>query len=283
MRLLWLSLLFGASVARGIENLATFTVATNSRLTLVLCSQGACDTNTQPLTGTMDLAFDWSMPEGQASLRDFHLRAANPFTFRLNYGLFGSISAGLTNLEIYPAAPGPGQPFFPLTNGQVTFVNVETLLSGAAGYNASGFACVALQNNGLLCADTLNLANSGTNTIAAFPVQLSVSNGIFHLSGMFQFSRPLSETNATLGTLSGSATLAAVSFANPPLRVTLNPENHVVSWPSLFQGFRLYRASSLSPPSSWELVPAAPFDDGVTTSVLLPNEPVNSFYRLQSD
>ena len=256
-----------------------------SSLEVQLCAQGPggqeCDTDTQQLSGTLLVAVDCTPVLEQVALRDFRVRAVTDYSFLLDYGFLGEIRGSVTNLEVYHAAPGPQQPFAPLTLGAARFFNVPNLLRGLTVYRASGLACVVLQNNEIPCADTINLGNRPTNILGELPAQVEVINNQLRFSGSFRFSVPISEDDSSLGMISGNAVIVAAGAIAPCLRIEHGPFNHVVRWFGAFTGFELRRSRSLMPPVTWEPVLIAPSNNGALWSVPLGNEQATFFYRLE--
>src|SRR5688572_29341840 len=78
----------------------TFRIDSNSTLRVVLCLQGICDEQSQPLGGYVTMVFDCDDAPNQARLLDYHLEAAHDFRFHLDYGVFGSVDATAERLIV---------------------------------------------------------------------------------------------------------------------------------------------------------------------------------------
>ena len=270
-------------VARGGEVLLPLALdSTNSSLVLTLSVLSDSDSDTQPLHGSILLAVDHFEPLASVSLRDFQFRAVSNYQFDLRSGMF---TAGVTNLEVVHGNPGPIQPYVPVSpGGQVTFQNVPHKLHGTGAYVATESTCDLLTIFNVPCHDVINLAERETSPIANFYGVLSISKGVLQFSGNFQFS---GVQVAPATTISGMSSIVAKTTIQPTLKIRLGDflGDHVVTWSHAFHDFILYRATSLSPPVSWEPVdPFFIFDDGTVVSATFPNEDGRSaFYRLSSE
>jgi hypothetical protein len=270
------------------EVLVPMVVHTNqSSLELTLTIQGAADTDTRPLAGDILLAVDCFAPLAAASLRDFHLRATTNFNAHLDYGFLGDIFGTLTNLEASHAAPGPEQPYQPLTGENVTFPDVPALLGGVARYEATGLVCATLQGSGIPCNGVIDFGQPPRrDTIDRVQGTLTVSNGVLRFVGGFRFSTTLVPESPGVGQISGVAQVNASGVLQSCLRIkpALSPGEHLVSWPSAFVGFRLFRATSLTPTVHWEAVDESFVrDDGTNKTALLVAEGARAFYRLSNE
>jgi len=176
-----------------------------SFITVELCVQGECDTDTSPIAGFLEVALRCLNAPSDISLHDFDLLATETLDFHLDYGFLGDIFATGTGLGIYHADPGPHNAFVPVVAGQYTFVGVPYLKRGGVQYDAQGLICGIIQGLGLPCQATINLADDPPSTADSMTGSITVAGGNMHLSFTLEFSEPLDPNNPSLGTISGTA------------------------------------------------------------------------------
>ncbi|MHC4443703.1 MAG: hypothetical protein ACYTF1_01240 [Planctomycetota bacterium] len=175
--------------------------------TVELCVQGVCDNDVSPLSGELTAELDSRGNPTQVSLQDFNLQADQDLDLHLDYGLLGDLYATITGLGFYHADPGPHQPFYPITNGQYTIVNVPSLSNGIAVYNATGGVCLSLILSGLPCSDTIDLTTWPESILDAISGTIQIVDHVLYVTGTIAFTSLIDPNNPDLGTISQTSVI----------------------------------------------------------------------------
>ena len=196
----------------------------NSTLTVTLCADPgvgqSCDTDSASVTGFLVASFDDNEAPGAITVRNFDLQASRSLNLNLSW-LFGlaRLDATANGLGLSHASPGGQNPFFPVSAGVFTAVEVPYQARGLANYNATGLACTALQNSGQPCSGAFDLATNGPGTIASAPGTVQVNNGVATVHLDITVTQYLDESNPSMGTI----TIHAVVNASAPVPSALIP------------------------------------------------------------
>ncbi len=256
-----------------------------STMRLELCADPGigqqCDNDTSPLSGFLTVALDQHGNPTQIALRNFDLRATEPFNLELRW-LFGlaSVDAVASGLRIYHSRPGAANPSVPVTGNAFTFTAVPFLVEGTANYVLGGLACGAVAGP---CSSNLNLSTLGENSIDTLSGTLQIGNGILTVNLDFTFSTPLDDSNPGLGVMDGRV----IVHASTPISLALVPPNS--DWKYLDDGSNQGAGYILPPPqfddTAWPVGPAQlGYGDGDEETVLSfgPNaatKPITTYYR----
>ena len=146
----------------------TFTVPINSAqssITATLTLQGQSDSDTSPVTGTVQLNLATVNAPSQVTGIDFDLQLTEPLDFFINYGFAGTFSSTVTGLRLLYATPGTPIGPVPVAMGAFTFVGAPANTQGVLTYTATGLVCVALGGAGLPCTDLDDLSTEPTQPI----------------------------------------------------------------------------------------------------------------------
>jgi hypothetical protein len=265
-------------------NTSTSTLQTTIKVTLGTSSTSS---DTVPVSGFLLSDLNTNGSPAQISIRHFDIHALRGMHFTNTILFISKLYTSISNVQVFAAAPGPQEPYFPLTSGNFTLTNVSVRLKGIAIYSG---------------------VTSGTNVLdSSHPQNLSSGSGTWqtvngtnraHLDFAFAFQQ-ISVTNA-LGVvkidISGAGSLnAAVPVNTPPppapaLACVLSAGRFVVGWPSSLwpttaatntpAGYWLYRTTDLTS-SGWEREPTPVSDEGTASIVSLPLDAAQRFYRLE--
>lgn len=252
-----------------------------SQLTTGLCVQDDCSSDTHPLAGEIRLRIGCESPPREAALADLRLAATTNHVANIDLGFGGRVSALLEGLVIRHAIPGDARPPAPVTNGQVMFEGVPTLLAGTLAYDAAGLACVVVQLAGLQCVDSLDLSDRSTNTIRELAATLEVSGGRVTLRGSFDFQEFIDAEQPALGHVEGRAEFVASGELRPQLAIAAEGNGLHLRWCRVFEGFVLEHADSLR--GEWTTVNAPPEADGDEWRTTIPADVAAGYYRLRSN
>ncbi len=278
----WGAVLFFVTTASS-QVAVPLTVETNtSSAKLTLTVQGQTSSDTQSLGGSMTLGMDCFSPLSAASLRDFHLEARHNFNLHLAFGFFGDLFVTVTNLQILHADPGPHRSSEPISAGAISFHETPTLLGGRADYVATGIPCLVLQDSGLLCEDTVSLADQPPTSISELSGTITVTNGAVQFVGNFNFGPVEVASGATV---SGEVRFSARGSLQPCLRIGPGESagEHQVSWSTFLGNYALVCTTALIPGAIWsDAIPLRASESGGTTNAVFVNAPGNFFYRLEA-
>jgi hypothetical protein len=265
-------------------NTATSTLQTQMKVTLGTTSTS---TDTVPVSGFLLLDLDTNGVPASISLRNFDIHALRNLRFTNTILIFSKLYTTVTNLQVFDGRPGPQEPYFPVTAGGYTLTNVPFRLKGVASYTG-------------VASGTSVLDSSRSQDLSSMSGTWQVLNGTnyAHVDFTFAFAE-ITITNA-LGTvkvnISGAGSLNAQAPVNappPPAPVLASDAaagRFVIRWPSSLwptpaatntpAGYWLYRTTDLAAPAGWEREPVLVNDDGTWSTVDVPMETTQRFYRL---
>jgi len=186
-----------------------------SVLNFQLCLLGRCDTDSSAVSGStmIDLA---TVDDPQALwLYDFHFYLTDNLHWYLSWGMLGSFTADATGLSLHYAQPGvvlgPAQ----VLGGNFALSNVPTNAEGVLAYHAVGIPCVALQQAGYPCDDTIDLADGNPYIMDQFSGTVSSQNRIITLTSSPDVTVPLDPNNPNLGSLHVWGTVRGSVYVPP--------------------------------------------------------------------
>jgi hypothetical protein len=131
-----------------------------SMLTVQLCYSGVCDTDTSPISGPWSLQLDDFDNPSTISLFDFEMAFVNDLNLNLSFGILGAFNGTFVGLVARHAEPGTPFGPNPVEADQFVFSNLAQDLSGVVNYTSWGLPCFALQDAGLPCDGTMDLAGT---------------------------------------------------------------------------------------------------------------------------
>jgi hypothetical protein len=171
-----------------------------SSVTVQLCIPGGCGSDVSSVAGFATISVDDPFSAGLLTLHDFDLALTD--TINIGVDIFlGSLDVTGTGLALFYAQPGMPLGPTPIVSDAFDFVGVPTNAEGLIDYQAEGTACLALQASGLPCADSVDLAQQGTQ-LAEFSGTLVIDNRIATMTINPDVEVPLDPNNPDLGTLS---------------------------------------------------------------------------------
>ena len=256
----------GAAAAEIVVPLTLDRSNSTLQITLELNIQGltASDTQTQPLSGSVELGMECLAPLSQVALRHFHFQAEADFLFNLGIPNLAAVQATLTNAQLFYATPGQPAARAPVISGTVQFRNVPVVLRGGLNYNASGLACAALQANGQPCIGATNLADAPASTAPVVVAQINVTGNQVVCTATIPFSEPI----AGLGRLYGQANVRATGPIRPCLEIRPVDGRYQLNWSSVFPNCILESTCALGGSNTaWRFVTDFPFENGGTNTV----------------
>lgn len=198
------SLAIAAAVAIAASAYAeTFSVPinpSNSQVTVTLTLIGVSDTDTSPVTGSVNLKLDTVANAMQVTGNDFTLALTNDLTLNISFGFLGAFNSQLNDLVILYA--NPGTPFgpVPISNGMFSLLGVPANTDGVLTYNATGLVCSQLQSAGLPCNDVDDLSTEPTQNID-FNSNISISGRTVTVGATIDRTAPVDPANPSLGTI----------------------------------------------------------------------------------
>jgi hypothetical protein len=223
----------------------------------------------------------------QISLRNFDIHATRAIHLTNTILFVSKLYTTASNLQVFDGGPGPQEPYFPVTGGSYTLTNVLCMLKGTASYTG-------------VASGTEDLGSTKPQNLASASGTWQILNGTnrAHLDFTFAFAE-ITVSNA-LGTIkiniSGAGSLNAQSPVNAPpppaptLAGSLTTNQFTIRWPSSLwptaaatstpAGYWLYRTTDLTAPAGWEREPATVNDDGTWSTVDVPVDATQRFYRL---
>jgi hypothetical protein len=166
-----------------------------------LCVSGNCATDSSPVAGTVTIDLDAVNNPTQIWLYDFDLQLTENLHWYLSWGILGHLTADASGVTVSYADPGVPLGPAPITAGSYTFFNVPANSTGVLSYSATGIPCYALQAAGLPCADSMNLADQGTQIIEQFTGSISSANRVVTLSSQIDMTSPLDPNFPDLGSM----------------------------------------------------------------------------------
>lgn len=178
-----------------------------SSITVTLCVAGPCDTDTSPVAGESWIKLDSYSSPTTLTVYDFNYSLTQNLNFYLSWGIFGHLTATGSNLVLDYATPFVPQAPAAVTGNAFAVVGVPSNMTGTVAYSATGLACTALQGAGYPCADTINLADQGTQTGDMSGTITISPTRVVTLVSQPNVSGPLDPTNPSLGTLSAAGTI----------------------------------------------------------------------------
>lgn len=190
---------------------APFTVPINtaqSSVTVQLCLQGVCGSDTSPASGYFTIDVDDVDTLGTITAYDYRIALTEPINLLLNYGFLGRLTVDVNNYATYDAAPGTPVGPVPVTAGAFSIPGVPSLTQGTYAYNATGIVCSLLQGQTppQPCVGNGDLSTQPAGTTTLNGTISSAARMVTIVSTLNQ-SGPIDPTNPSLGTLTVTGTI----------------------------------------------------------------------------
>ena len=202
---LTLSLHAGAAVP-----VSTTVDESQSTVMVTLTLAGGSDSDVSPATGTIAVELDDASAPTQISITGFDVGLSETIDLAISFGFLGSFTGTGTDIALlYPDAPTPVGPAAIGVGGAFAVPGVSTQSLGLINYSATGLACTALINAGLLCASAIDLSASAP-VPTTVDGTISIAGNTITISTAFSGSQPLDPANPSLGTLAISGTVVSV-------------------------------------------------------------------------
>ena len=205
------------SLTAAAGNAATeFTIdPTKSTVFATIESSGFSDSDTSPLSGTVNITLPEPFgTEPNIFLNDYNIVVDEDLDFNLVV-FAGALDATVSNASFfYPDGKSPFGPVMIDSAGLASVQNVPVAGDGTATYDASGLICVALQNQGFPCADTVATGAEPGATLPFLDILLLPEDPIV-LEITATFDQPIDPDNPSLGNINFEVNITA----NAPLPV----------------------------------------------------------------
>ena len=261
------------------------TLQTQLKLTVGTSSTSS---DTVPVSGFLLFDLDTNSTSTQISLRNFDIHALRNFYFTNTILFISKLYTTISNTVVFDGGPGLRSLSYPVTAGSYTLTNISVLLKGAAGYSGiasgSGVLTSSTPQNLTNTSGTWQTVNGTNSTHVAFAFvfqEITVTNAIgvvkIDISGA--------------GSLNAQIPTNALPPAAPTLAGSASGGQFVIHWPSSFWptpaatntpvGYWPYRTTDLSATAVWEPEPATVIDDGTQSTVNVPMDSAQFFYRLE--
>jgi hypothetical protein len=180
----------------------------HSSVTVQLTILTSSATDSSPVTGFYDLRLNSRTAPTQVGLTNFYAALTDDLVLNVNLSILGRFNSNANDLVIYyadaPALFGP----VAINATNFTFVDLPTRSTGTLAYTATGFVCTQMQNSGLACTDTINLADQPASPQTVNGT-LTVSNSIATVTGHIDSTQPLDPDNPALGSIHITGTIVA--------------------------------------------------------------------------
>jgi hypothetical protein len=143
--------------------------SSSSSLTVELCVDGQilgvqCDDDSSSVSGETWWEIDSVSNPTTLTLHAYTLTLNETINLSVQFGIVGGITATGTGISIEHPNPFTPLPPTPLSMSTFDYLNVPANVNGMVAYNSTGLVCTALQGLGLLCNDTIDLAQQGEQT-----------------------------------------------------------------------------------------------------------------------
>jgi len=207
---------FALSLAAAASGATEFTIdPTRSSVFATIQSSGFTDSDTSPLSGTVNITLPQPFgTEPNIFLNDYDIDVDEDLDFNLVvFG--GALDATVSNASFfYPDGKGPFGPVMIDSAGLAGVQDVPFDGDGTATYDASGLVCLALQNQGLPCADTVTTGAEPGATLPFLDILLLAQDPVL-LEITAVFDQLIDPDNPDLGTINFEINITA----NAPLPV----------------------------------------------------------------
>jgi len=163
-----------ASAAASHAAPVTFVVDSEASFTtLTICETitGSCDSDTSPVTGTVELDLLTPQSPHLASILYFNFELTETLNLSYNLGFGQTLTITGSDLATEYALDGPTGPEPIGPNGELFFPQVPQATTGTLSYDTSSLLCIVFQSQGLPCSSTIDLAEAG---IITAPVQATL-------------------------------------------------------------------------------------------------------------
>jgi hypothetical protein len=207
-----------------------------SNLTLTLCIQGACTSDTATASGSFTLGIANVTNISTATVNDFNIAMSRPAVLNLDFGFLGRFFSTVSDFVVFDANPNVPQAPSSIAGQQFSYTPVTTLQSGIVNYDATGVVCANLTNLLLPCVGTIDLStrpptpNNGGGPCPGAPLILTVTSvgRTVHLSGQICSQGFLDPLNPSVGSLTITGTVSgSVTVPLPPCPADLNGDRAV--------------------------------------------------------
>lgn len=202
-----------------------------SSVTVTLCLQGQCGSDTSPASGYFIVDVDDVDTITTITAYDYKVALDQPINLLLSYGFFGRLTVNVNGFQTFATNPGVPVGPVPVTapNGGFSIPGVLSSTAGLYDYNATGIVCTLLQgqNPPLPCtgAGDLSTQPPAPNTLSG--TITGVSRLVTIVSSINQ-SVPIDPTNPTLGTLTVVGTVrGSILVPVPPCRGDINGDGFI--------------------------------------------------------
>lgn len=198
-----------------------------SNLTVELCLQGTCDSDTSPTSGYWLVKLAPPTAPTSVQFYDFRYTLTEPIDLLISFGFLGRFTATGNNLEFFYATPLVPLAPAAVSGGSFADPSVPTQGSGTINYQATGIVCTLLQGQvpPIPCTDAIDLSQEPPN---AGPVNGTVSVSparVVTFVTNVNNSAPIDPANPGLGTLTTTGT--ARGSVAIPLRGDANLDGSV--------------------------------------------------------
>jgi hypothetical protein len=266
-------------------NSSSSTLKTQLKVTLITTSTSA---DSVPVSGFLLIDVDTNSAPGLISTRNFDIHAVRSLNFVNTVLWVAKVNTTVGNVQVYDGYPGPQAEHFPESAGKFTLQNLAFLVKGVASYSGA-------------TSGSRDLYSPTPRALSSISGNWQITNGTHYVHVDFTFSFAEITISTPIGNgkvnISGTGSLNAVAPPNapPPPTPILSggPEggNLMIRWPSSLWpnpaaattpvGYWPYRTTDLTSPAAWEREPAAVSDDGNWSTLILPMDVPQRFYRLE--
>lgn len=207
-----------------------------SSLTLALCIQGSCTSDTASASGFVRLGISDVSNITTATLDDFHVEMSRPAVLNLSFGFLGRFFSTVSDFTFFDANPGTPKAPASIVGQQFRYVPVSTLQTGLVSYDANGAVCSNLMGQGYPCIGSLDLStrpplsNTGASPCPGAPIILNVTSvgRTITFTGQLCSQGLLDPSNASVGTLTITGTISgSITVPLPPCVADLNGDRAV--------------------------------------------------------
>lgn len=207
-----------------------------SELTLTLCIQGSCTSDSASATGFVTLGIADVTNITTATLDDFEFSMSSPAVLNLDFGFLGRFFSTVSNFQVFDATPGVSKAPAVVTGSEFRYVPVTTLQAGEVSYDATGAVCANLQGQNLPCIGLLDLStrpptvNNGGAPCPGAPLILNVTSvgRTVTFTGQICSQAPLDPTSPSIGSLTVTGTITGtLTVPLPPCPADLNGDRLV--------------------------------------------------------
>lgn len=248
---------------------------------------GQRDTQQSKIGGEIHADLAAAPTPSQISIGEFTVRALQVMNFKISFGLVGSATAKVNDLQLTRVELPVPATFVPVAaSGAFTVENLRYQTFGDGSYTLIGLPCSLAQASGRDCQDSVDFDSGPPGTISQMTGKVVVQGSEVRLDLEYFFSQPLDPQNPELATVSGPVTIVAKGQL-PPVEVRLEIERDVTGkgialrWPASAVGLNLVAAGTLPPLTRWQPVDATPVLKGEFLEVRLPGTANDRYFRLQ--